>query len=263
MPDAQWTSFPNRSFALIQGASRGLGLAMTRALLATSRFTRIFACSRSATTASGLAELREQHPGRLICIDLDVTREHTIAAAAREIGTQTDRLHLVCNVAGLLHDASHHITPEKRLSDLDPDAFNELMHVNALGPALVVKHLIPLLRHTERTIIANLSARVGSIGDNNLGGWYSYRASKAAQNMLTRTMAIELGQHRRMGELICVALHPGTVATDLSKPYRAHVPDSKLFSTERAATQLLEIIDGLRPEDSGSFFAWDGSAIPW
>ncbi|TXD34317.1 SDR family oxidoreductase [Lujinxingia vulgaris] len=263
MSDARWTSFPDPSFALIQGASRGLGLAMTRALLGAPHFSRIVACSRNATTTAALAELQEEHPGRLVCVDLDVTREHTIEAAARELGTQVERLHLVCNVAGLLHDASRQITPEKRLGDLDPAAFNALMQVNALGPALVVKHLTPLLRHTERTVIANLSARVGSIGDNNLGGWYSYRASKAAQNMLTRTMAIELGQHRRMGELICVALHPGTVDTGLSKPFQAHVPASKLFSTERAATQLLDVIDGLRPEDSGRFFAWDGSSIDW
>lgn len=263
MPSSLLSSFPEPSNALIQGASRGLGLAITAAILEAPHVERIFACSRNATSASSLLDLQERHPARLILIDLDLSREHTIAAAARQLGDHVERLHLVCNVAGLLHDAPRKIAPEKRIDELTPEAFHALMQVNALGPALVVKHLTPLLRHTERSVIANISARVGSIGDNRLGGWYSYRASKAAQNMLTRTMAIELGHHRRMGELICVALHPGTVDTQLSKPFQAHVPAEKLFKPERAATQLLDVIDGLRLEDSGNFFAWDGSSISW
>ncbi|MGB5543850.1 MAG: SDR family NAD(P)-dependent oxidoreductase, partial [Gammaproteobacteria bacterium] len=118
-----------------------------------------------------------------------------------------------------------------------------------------------LLQASERAVVANISARVGSITDNRLGGWYAYRASKAAQNMLTRSMAIELGRGARPVTLI--SLHPGTVDTDLSRPFQRNVPDGKLFSTERAVGQLLAIIDGVTAADSGRFFAWDGSEIPW
>ena len=133
--------------------------------------------------------------------------------------------------------------------------------MNAIGPLLVAKHFQILLPPQERSIFANLSARVGSIGDNHLGGWYAYRASKAAQNMVTRNLAIEL--RRRAQGLICVALHPGTVDTGLSRPFQSKVPANRLFSAERAAKQLLKVMDGLRPDDSGGFFSWNGERIPW
>jgi NAD(P)-dependent dehydrogenase (short-subunit alcohol dehydrogenase family) len=134
-------------------------------------------------------------------------------------------------------------------------------HVNAFGPLLIAKHFAPLLMHRARTVFANVSARVGSIGDNRLGGWYAYRGSKAAQNMFTRNLAIELG--RRNPELVVMALHPGTVATDLSLPFRRGVPSDKLFDVGRAARQLLDVMDRVPRDQSGGFFAYDGSPIPW
>jgi NAD(P)-dependent dehydrogenase (short-subunit alcohol dehydrogenase family) len=133
--------------------------------------------------------------------------------------------------------------------------------VNALGPLLLAKHLHPLLAHAQPAVLVNLSARVGSIGDNRLGGWYAYRGAKAAQNQFTRTLSIELA--RRAPNLVCVALHPGTVDTGLSKPFQGSVDAAKLFSPRYSAQRLLAVIDGLRREHSGRFFAWDGSEIPW
>jgi len=133
--------------------------------------------------------------------------------------------------------------------------------VNALGALLVAKHFQGFFDRNDRVVFASLSARVGSIGDNRLGGWYAYRASKAAQNMITKNLAIEL--RRRARGVVCVALHPGTVATDLSAPFRGGVPEEKLFDASRAARQLLGVIDSLTPDSNGGFFAWDGEPIPW
>jgi NAD(P)-dependent dehydrogenase (short-subunit alcohol dehydrogenase family) len=246
--------------AVIQGASRGLGLALTTALLERSDIERVFATARGARRSEGLSALARRYPGRLERIDLDVTLEDSVADAAERIAAGVDRLHLVMNVAGLLH-ASDGTQPEKKIEQAEPESFARAFAVHATGPMLVVKHLLSLLRHDERAIVANLSARVGSIADNRLGGWYAYRASKAAQNMITKGLSIELG--RRAKNVVCVALHPGTVDTDLSAPFQRNVPEHKLFSPQRAARQLLGIVDGLGPQDSGRFIAWDGQDIPW
>ncbi len=131
--------------------------------------------------------------------------------------------------------------------------------VNAIGPALLMKHFLPLLPRQGRSVFATLSARVGSIGDNRLGGWYSYRASKAALNQLMRTAAVELG--RRQPAALCVALHPGTVATRLSAPFAKAGLDVQ--TAEQAADGLLQVIDSLRPGSSGGFFDHRGEAVPW
>ena len=133
--------------------------------------------------------------------------------------------------------------------------------MNAFGPLLVAKHFEGLLAHKERAVFASISARVGSIGDNRLGGWYAYRGAKAAQNMFTKTLSIEWARSRR--NVICIALHPGTTDTDLSRPFQANVAPEKLFSSERTVRQLLAVIDGLQPEDTGRFLGWDGAEIPW
>jgi len=189
-----------------------------------------------------------------------VTKEDTIAAAVRHAGRSGGTIDLLVNVAGLLHDESG-VAPEKRLDAISPDGLRRVFEVNAFGPLLVTKHFHPLLRHDRRAVLANVSARVGSIGDNRLGGWYGYRGSKAAQNMFTRTTAIELG--RRAPNAIVVAIHPGTVDTDLSRPFQKSVRPESLFDGDRAARQILDVLDRLAPEQSGTFVAWDGSSIPW
>ena len=245
--------------ALVQGASRGLGLALVRALLATDRPRRVVATCRTPETAAELAELAALEP-RLDVVPLDVTREESVAAAADLVRDRAGTLDLLVNVAGVLH-GERGLAPERRLEAVSPDFLRRVFEVNAFGPLLVAKHFHPLLRHDRRAVLANVSARVGSIGDNRTGGWYAYRGSKAAQNMFTRTIAIEL--RRRAPNAIVVAIHPGTVDTDLSRPFQRSVPPAKLFDGERAARQLLGVLDALTAEQSGSFVAWDGSTIPW
>lgn len=224
--------------ALIQGASRGLGRALVDAWLA--RGYRVTATARTpGAPAEGLRWLR-----------LDLEDEATIEAAAAAVEGPIDRL---MNVAGLLHDGD--LQPEKRLAHCEPEALLRSYRVNAIGPLLVLKHLHRKL--APDAIVANLSARIGSIDDNRLGGWYGYRASKAAQNMFTRNLAIELA--RRHEAIRVVALHPGTVATDLSAPFRRNAP--VVFPVDQAAAQLLDVLDGLPADANGRFYAWDGSEI--
>jgi len=243
--------------ALIQGASRGIGLALTRQLLA--RGDRVFATCRDPDRADALASLALAD-SRLSVVRLDVEDEASVREAAAAVGEQTERLHLLMNVAGLLHDGDA-LGPEKKLADVEPPNLHRVFAVNAFGPLIVAKHFAPLLAHDEPAVLANLSARVGSIGDNRLGGWYAYRASKAAQNMFTANLAIELG--RRAKQLAVIALHPGTVDTRLSEPFTGRLPPERLFTPERAARQLLSICDGVGPDDTGRFFAWDGAPIEW
>ena len=242
----------------VQGASRGLGLAFVRKLLADPSIGDVFAASRTARDRLELRRLSEIHPNRLHLLQLDATKEDQIRQAAKVVAERC-RLHLLLNVAGLLHDEG--MNPEKKLQHVMYETLVRSFSVNAFAPLLVAKHFVPLLVRDDRAIIANISARVGSITDNRLGGWYAYRASKAAQNMFTRTIAIEL--NRRAVNAICVALHPGTVDTSLSRPFQSNVPANNLFPPDRAAEQLLTVLNGLNPADSGKFFAWDGSTIPW
>ncbi|MFN3202727.1 MAG: SDR family oxidoreductase [Bradymonadia bacterium] len=255
MRSAQYDHLQN---VCIQGASRGIGLALVGRMLQRPSVGHVIATARRPEASEGLFALTQRHPDRLITLTVDVTDEGSMAEAARISTARVGRLHLLMNVAGLLH-APDGMAPEKRIEALDPGFLARAFAVNATGPALMVKHMLPLLRHDERAVIANLSARVGSIEDNGLGGWYGYRASKAAQNQLTRTLAIEL--RRRAKHVICVALHPGTVDTALSRPFRGGA--KRRFTPDEAAGHLLDVIDGLGPEDTGAFFAWDGSRIPW
>jgi NAD(P)-dependent dehydrogenase (short-subunit alcohol dehydrogenase family) len=254
------SSFPDDSRALVQGASRGIGLEFVRQLLAEPRIGRVFAACRAPDPAGELAALANDDP-RLSVVELDLTREDSIAGAAAQVAGDTERLHLVVNCAGLLHGGPSAVAPEKRLADVRPEALAASFAVNAAGPLLVAKHFERLLTHRERAVFASISARVGSIGDNRLGGWYAYRGAKAAQNMFTKTLAIEWARSRR--NVVCVALHPGTTDTDLSRPFQANVPADKLFPVERTVRQLLDVIDHLGPADTGSFLAWDGREIPW
>ena len=253
-------SFSQPTTVVITGASRGIGLALVRALLAEPSVARLFASSRHAARDETLVDLASSSGGRLGRIDMDVTVEDSVANAAAAIRAETARIDLVVNCAGVLHDGAD-MQPEKRLADVSPVSLQRSFAVNAVGPLLVAKHFQGLLDREARAVFASLSARVASIGDNRLGGWYAYRTAKAAQNMVTRNLSIEL--RRRARGVICVALHPGTVDTGLSRPFQSNVPEERLFSPERAARQLLDVIDGLRPEDNGGFFAWDGQPIPW
>ena len=195
---------------------------------------------------------------KAIPIRLDLEDEDTMASAAETVAGAFSDVDMVLVATGLLHDGDG-LQPEKTWRTLDAARFERVLRINTVGPALIAKHFLPLLARDRKSVFAALSARVGSISDNQIGGWHAYRASKAALNMLIRNFAIELG--RRNKQAIAVGLHPGTTDTGLSRPFQAGVPEGKLFAPDFVAHRLLQVIDGLKPADSGQFFAWDGSRI--
>ncbi len=222
--------------AVVIGASGGVGAALAEALRA--KGWSVVALGRSSVPA------------------VDLLDEHTIEAAAAHVAA-LGMPGLVIDATGFLHGAG--FMPERSWRDLDAAHMAHAFAVNAIGPALLMKHFLPLLPRRGRGVFATLSARVGSIGDNRLGGWYAYRASKAALNQLVRTAAVEL--QRRAPEAVCVALHPGTVATALSAPFaRAGL---EVRTPAVAAAELLAVIDGLTARDSGGFFDHRGAAVAW
>lgn len=241
---------------LITGASQGIGLGFVTQLLQNPQVSRVYATYRQTPSATDLLAIGDP---RVVCIAMDITQEAQIAAMVQQIQSQSDRLHLVVNCIGLLHDGE--LQPEKNLRQLNTENLTRYFQVNSIGAALLVKHLLPLLKHGDRSTLATISAKIGSIGDNRLGGWYGYRASKAALNMFLRTAAIEYD--RKRANTIIAALHPGTTDTRLSEPFQRNVPEGKLFSVERTVTQLLDVINKLTPADNGEFFSWDGDRLPW
>ncbi|MEH2267285.1 MAG: SDR family NAD(P)-dependent oxidoreductase [Nostoc sp.] len=245
--------------ALIVGASQGIGLGFVKKLLQDRRIAKIYATSRQPKSASELIALADECPERLICLEMDITDDLQIIEAVQKIYTQVDKLHLVVNCVGLLHEDT--LQPEKSLRQINSENLLRYFEINSIGAVLLAKHLLPLLRHGERSVFATISAKLGSISDNQLGGWYGYRASKAALNMLMRTAAIEY--KRSCPKALIVTLHPGTTDTRLSRPFQGNVPAEKLFSVERTVTQLLTVIEQLQEGDSGQFFSWDGSKLPW
>ena len=234
MSRATPTPPPTGSIAVVIGARGGIGAALVEALRAQGHYATIVPLSRPA---------------------IDLTDEASIAATARAL--PEGELRLVLDATGFLHDADQR--PERSLRDLDAAALARNFALNAIGPALLMKHFLPLLPREGKAVFATLSARVGSIGDNRLGGWYGYRASKAALNQLVRTAAIELARTRP--HAICVALHPGTVATSLSAPFAKAGLDVRPPDT--AAAELLEVIETLTAAQTGSFLDWRGDTVPW
>ncbi len=227
--------------AVIFGATGGIGKAIADELEADDRFDRIVRFSRSGNSP----------------VSVDLTSEESIRDAAAWLADKQISPSLVFVATGLLHEDKK--GPEKSLRQLDADWLLKNYQVNAVGPAMVAKHFLPLMDRNGLIRFAALSARVGSISDNRLGGWYGYRASKAALNMMIRNLSIEWS--RKNDNSIIVALHPGTVDTALSVPFQGNVAPEKLFDSVRAARQLLDVLDALKPADSGKIFAWDGTEI--
>ena len=225
--------------AVIIGATGGIGGAIADALELSQDYKRVWRFSRTGGDAS-----------------LDLTDEASIAAAAM-VASDGPPPGLIVVATGLLHHPDR--GPEKALKELDAAWMARNFAINTIGPALIAKHFARLLPADHRSVMAFLSARVGSISDNQLGGWYGYRASKAALNMLVRTLSVELGRTKK--QTICVALHPGTVDTGLSKPFQRNVVAGKLFSPQQSAGHLIAVISGLNQSDSGKLFAWDGQEI--
>ena len=230
---------PTRGLAVVFGASGAIGGALVSRLRADPRFADVLAFARSGDPA------------------VDVTEEVGVAAATAAIQATGLEPRLVVVATGFLHGDGQQ--PEKTWRHLDADALARSFAVNAIGPALVMKHVLPLLPRDGRSAFAVLSARAASIGENRIGGWYGYRASKAALNQLVRSAAAELG--RRSKEAVCVALHPGHVESALSAPFGAG--GNRSYAPDEAAANLLAVLDGLAPTDTGGFFDETGAAIGW
>ncbi|QBX37002.1 SDR family NAD(P)-dependent oxidoreductase [Brevundimonas sp. S30B] len=234
-----------RGPAVIVGASGGVGAALVRSLAARQPSQTIHALSRSGAAVDGAQ-----------AGVLDLEDESSIQTAAASV-VRDGAPELVIVATGVLHGA---FKPERSMRELSADHLLRDYRINAVGPALLAKHLLPLMPRDRRTVFAVLSARVGSIGDNRLGGWHAYRASKAGLNMILKTLAVEAA--RTHPQTIVCGLHPGTVDTELSQPFQRGVAPGKLFTPEVSAAHLLKVIYGLTPADSGGVFAWDGSRIP-
>jgi NAD(P)-dependent dehydrogenase (short-subunit alcohol dehydrogenase family) len=225
-------SFQPKLYALVVGATGGIGAAV--AALLEQDGANVTRWSRSS--------------------GVELTDPASITRAAASLTTPPD---LVFIATGVLHGGG--LAPEKATAQLSAEALAAAFAVNAIGPALVARAVLPIMPKGRKTVLAALSARVGSISDNRLGGWHSYRASKAALNQLLRTMAIE--QARRNPDQILLALHPGTVDSGLSKPFQKGVPT--LFSPETSARHLLRVIDAATPAQSGQLIDWAGDVIPF
>ncbi len=216
--------------ALVIGASGGIGKALAAEL---------------EDRGDLVTRLSRQQDG------IDITSEKDVY---EKLGDLQSKFDLVIVATGILSGSGG---PEKSIRALSAEEMAMLFAVNAIGPALVLKHAKQLFRRDQRAVFAVLSARVGSIGDNTLGGWYSYRASKAALNQLLRTASIELKRTHK--QLICTALHPGTVATEFTSNY----PNHATVQPQQAAENLINVIEQLSPKDSGHFFDWAGKEVPW
>lgn len=233
--------------ALIVGGSGGVGGALVAQLMADAGVSRVTVWQRLAVARAP--------SGRCTTQRIDLLDEATIATAAPGLG----EVDLAIVATGLLHDDAANIRPEKTWRAIDPEAMRRSFEINTIGPALVAKHVLPLLPRDRRAVFTVLSARVGSISDNRIGGWYSYRASKAALNQIVRCLAIELAGKRP--QAICVGLHPGTVDTALSKPFQSNVAEGRLFTADQSAAHLLGVIAKLTPAQSGRLFDWAGQEI--
>jgi NAD(P)-dependent dehydrogenase (short-subunit alcohol dehydrogenase family) len=248
MSENGMTSLAPSYRAAIFGAGGGIGRAFVDALRADPHSGAVYAGARGEVPV-----MEKVAPFRF-----DLMDEGSIAAAAG-IMRAGGAIDLILVATGVLHDEI--LKPEKTYRALDAEAMTRAFAINAIGPALIAKHMLPLMPRGRKTVFATISARVGSISDNRLGGWHAYRASKAALNMLVRNFAIELSARNK--QAVCVALHPGTVDTGLSKPFQAGVPAEKLFTPAASAAAMLKVLDDATAERSGTLIAWDGQTIPF
>ena len=237
------------STAVIFGASGGIGAALVDAFSMDPQWSEVHAVARTPKVGQPRAHKVVDHQA-------DITQEDQLAQLARALPPPD----LVLIATGMLSDGAD-LRPEKTLKQQQMDSFERLFRINTFGPGLVAKHLIPHMPRDRRTVFAALSARVGSIGDNRLGGWHAYRASKAALNMLLRCYAIEMT--RWNPQSICVGLHPGTVKTDLSAPFRGNVTADTLQEPAQSAAHLKSVIDSLSEDHTGQMFDWAGKPIPF
>lgn len=251
----------NVRVALVQGGTRGIGLQFVKRLAAQPQVEKVFATGRSALDPQCALNTDPTLKDKVVPVAVDLASESSIQQACGHIQDSSDRLHFVLNASGFLHRHEQGVGPERKLDQVCEGLLEENFRVNAYAPILWAKHLSSLLKHKDPAVFASISARVGSISDNRMGGWYSYRASKAAQNMLMRCLALEWARTHK--SVTVLSLHPGTVQTDLSAPFSGNVRPGKLFSPEQAVNYLWSVINSTTAKDTGKFFAWDGKEIPF
>ena len=244
------------NYALVLGASGGLGSALVAQFLSDPSITRVFAISRAGESDSIAVSVAEAN--KLVWIKTEYD-EPSMVEVTEQLKPHSGQFGRVCICHGLLH--SDTIWPEKRLEDINAENLHEIFQSNTVVPTLWLKSLFNLLKGKQPCVVATLSARVGSIGDNRMGGWHSYRASKAALNMVLKNMAIEYG--RRAKNVKLVAFHPGTTDTSLSKPFQASVPSGKLFTPAFVASQLAGIMNNADVDGQLSYLDWNGEMISW
>lgn len=248
MPNNTLDQFDTPLTIAVIGASGGIGSAFIKLLSDEENVAQLHAFSRRKMSLG-----HEKITSHII----DITDEGNIQNTVQNLGDI--KFDIIILASGMLHDET--TMPEKSLRDINIDSFNKIFLVNTFAPALVLKYFLPLLSKDKKSVFAALSARVGSISDNGLGGWYAYRASKAALNMILKNAAIETA--RRYKQACIIGLHPGTVDTGLSKPFQGNVAEGKLFTADQSAAYMLNVINNVTAEDSGHTFAWDGQKIPF
>jgi NAD(P)-dependent dehydrogenase (short-subunit alcohol dehydrogenase family) len=232
---------------VITGGSGGIGSAFVEALARRPQVETVISTWNRTPPRSRARNVSWQQ--------LDLTDEDAVRDWARQLG----EIDWLINAAGMLHTPAQ--GPEKTIRQVDPGFFLENISVNTLPSLLLARHLHGKFRHGRPAVFATVSAKVGSIGDNRLGGWFSYRASKAALNMCLKTLAIEW--HRTLPNVAVAALHPGTTDTALSRPFQRNVPPDQLFSPQQSVAYLLAVLDNLKPDPAGQFLAFDGELLPW
>ena len=228
------------NIALVIGGTGSIGSAIINELK-NQKFTNIISLGRSSNPP------------------LDLLDESSIKKAADFIKNQPGSLCLLFDATGILHNEDQNQMPEKTYKNIDLTFMKKNFEINVMGPALIMKHFLPLLDTDQKSIFATLSAKVGSISDNRYGGWYSYRASKAALNQMIKTASIELKMKNK--NAFCVAIHPGTVTSKLSKPFQKD--NLKIQSNEESAKNIVQVMTNLKINDSGLFFDWSGDIINW
>ncbi len=250
--------FDSAQTGLIIGGGHGLGLALAEVLAEAHQQLKLTVTYRLPEQAQGLRELSERFPERIFIKQLDPLAETEIASLSEQLKLQFEKIDFMLNAVGFLHDAE--TSPERALKELSLDSLVKAFQINACVFPLLAKHLSALLPRESPSVLVGLSAKVGSIEDNYLGGWYSYRASKAALNMLVKNLAIEL--KRNYPKLSVLAIHPGTTRTALSEPFLKRVKH-QVWEPQAAALNILRTIESGSAEGTGLFKNWDGETIAW
>lgn len=243
-------SFGDNLNIAVFGSHGGIGEAFVKNIQSNEKVNKIYSFSRSKTHFDNPKVIESQ---------FNIENEDSIKGASDELEPD-EKLDMVIIATGLLHNEDG-MQPEKSLRDIDKNNFLRSYEVNAVGPALIAKYFANKLNKDRKSVFSAISARVSSISDNYLGGWYAYRASKSALNQILKTLSIEVA--RRNKQACIIGLHPGTVDTKLSEPFKANVKKDKLFTPEYASECLLKVMDNVSSEDNGKLFAWDGEEIPY